>query len=382
MFACFHLRIWVCRCRLSSSLSYCDRAQSLEDIKVPGYILPKSWNKEGKARLVVYVKKTLDYEQLFDIESEEVQSIWIRAGFKNSCKIYFSHQYREHTNTLGNSIAAQRNVLRKQLNQWEEALEYGNPNADNEVHVMGDINLDSYKGRWLEPGYSLVTLARMVVEFCNSNNFTQVVKDITRAQFNSINNTANVSCIDHLYCNMKHRISPVSILSFGASDHNALSYVRYSKEPCPPPRTVRKRSYKTFDPVAFLSDMSKVDFTEVYYSQDVDESAKILTNKVVEVLDRHAPWIVYQQRKHYAPWISSEMVKLMEERDRCKNQAVRLANIEGRSASVQQVNLWKKYKRLRNSLNNKNGQEEIKYKRCKVNECKDNPGMVWSLAKS
>ena len=65
-------------------------AHSLADIKVPGYVLllPKSWNTEGKARLVVYVKKTLDYEQLFDIESEEVQSIWIRAGFKNSCKIY------------------------------------------------------------------------------------------------------------------------------------------------------------------------------------------------------------------------------------------------------------------------------------------------------
>ena len=133
-------------------------------------------------------------------------------------------------------------TLRKQLDQWEEALEHDNPKAENEVHIMGDMNLDSYRNRWMEPDYSLVTLARMVVDSCSVNNFSQMVDKITRVQYNSIKNVTNVSCIDHLYCNMKHRISPVNILSFGASDHDALSYVRYSREPCPPPRTVRKRS--------------------------------------------------------------------------------------------------------------------------------------------
>ena len=80
-----------------------------------------------------------------------------------------------------------------------------------------------------------------------------------------------------------------------------LSYVRYLKEPCPPSRTIRKRSYKTFDPEAYISDMSETDFTEVYCSTDVDEAAEILTNRVVDVLDKHAPWIVYQQSKHYTP---------------------------------------------------------------------------------
>ena len=358
-------------------------AHNLSDLKLPGYtlLLPKSWSLYGKARVVVYVKETLEFEQLLEIENKDVQSIWVKAGFKNSSKIYFSHQYREHTNTLGNSIAAQRSTLKKQLEQWEDALEHQNQDGNNEVHIMGDMNLDSYKGRWLDPGYSLVTLARMVVDCCNNNNFTQMVDKITRAQYNSIKNLTNVSCIDHLYCNMKHRISPVTILPFGASDHDALSYVRYSKEPCPPSRTIRKRSYKTFDPEAYISDMSETDFTEVYCSTDVDEAAEILTNKVVDVLDKHAPWIVYQQRKHYAPWISPETVKLMEERDRYKDKAMRLAALEGNSASEEQIRLWRKYKILRNSLTNKNGQEEIKYKRSKVNSCKDSPDMLWSLAR-
>ena len=62
---------------------------SLDKLKVPGYdlLLPKSWENVGKARLVVYVKKTIEYEHLVDIEHEDVQSIWIKAGFKNSSKV-------------------------------------------------------------------------------------------------------------------------------------------------------------------------------------------------------------------------------------------------------------------------------------------------------
>ena len=59
------------------------RSHSLDHLKVPGYVLllPKSWNNYGRARVVVYVKKTLEYEQLLDIEHEDIQSIWIKAGF-------------------------------------------------------------------------------------------------------------------------------------------------------------------------------------------------------------------------------------------------------------------------------------------------------------
>ena len=63
-------------------------------MKVPGYelLLPTSWDTLGKARVVVYVKKSLQFEQIPALQDPQVQSIWIRAGFKNMKKIYFSHQ--------------------------------------------------------------------------------------------------------------------------------------------------------------------------------------------------------------------------------------------------------------------------------------------------
>ena len=50
--------------------------------------------------MVIYVKKSLEYEQVLDLEHPDVQSIWIKAGFKGQKKVYFSHVYREHTSTL------------------------------------------------------------------------------------------------------------------------------------------------------------------------------------------------------------------------------------------------------------------------------------------
>ena len=70
----------------------------VDKLKVPGYdlILPKSWNNGDKTRVVVYVKKSFQYEHLDMLESNSIQSIWIRGHFKNSKNIYFCHAYREH----------------------------------------------------------------------------------------------------------------------------------------------------------------------------------------------------------------------------------------------------------------------------------------------
>ena len=95
-------------------------------LKVPGYdlLFPKSWTVHGFARVVLYVKSSLDYDHCTDLEDELVQSIWIRGGFRNSKKILFCHTYREYTNSMGNTIRDQKVSLEKFLCQWVEALNY------------------------------------------------------------------------------------------------------------------------------------------------------------------------------------------------------------------------------------------------------------------
>ena len=56
-------------------LSECDLRRegfNTDALKIPGYevLFPKSWNVHGFARVLVYVKKTLNYEQVHDLEHD------------------------------------------------------------------------------------------------------------------------------------------------------------------------------------------------------------------------------------------------------------------------------------------------------------------------
>ena len=126
--------------------------------------------------MILYVKKTLKYEVIDSIHDHDIQSIWIKGGFENSKQLYFCHFYREYTSTLGSSISKQRQYLEKLLNQWELVCSHQN---QNEVHFMGDMNIDFLKNKWLTPGYHLISLSRMLKITCDAFNLSQLVLEPT-----------------------------------------------------------------------------------------------------------------------------------------------------------------------------------------------------------
>ena len=365
-------------------LSECEISRDnidLNDLKIPGYdiLFPKSWNIHGFARVVAYVKKSLHYQQVLDLEDNLVQSIWLRGGFKNGKQIYFCHAYREHSSDMGDTIAAQAEYLKILLGQWEAATEHNFANEPNEVHVALDMNLDYSK--WLQPSYRLSSLTNLVQDTCNTNNFSQLVSEPTRIMYNSVNATTEISCIDHVYCNSKYKCSTPAVISSGASDHDMVSYIRYSKPPPSPARTIRRRSYKHFNEEDFITDMGAVDWTDVYRSEDVDTATQVFTRKFVEVLNEHAPWVLYQKRKCFSPWLTEDTKNLMNERDMWKRKAKELAILNTGTACEEQKRAWEKFKQLRNSVNNKKRYEELNYKREKMSENIGDPAKMWKTSK-
>ena len=59
-------------------------------LRVPGYetLFPTSWTKQGHARVVVYVKKTFKYEQVLDLQDDQVQPVWIKGRYQNTRHIF------------------------------------------------------------------------------------------------------------------------------------------------------------------------------------------------------------------------------------------------------------------------------------------------------
>ena len=212
------------------------------------------------------------------------------------------------------------------------------------------MNLDSLHDNWLRPSYSLYSLSKLVQQACNVSNFSQLVTSPTRIQYNSIRKATSISCIDHLYCNYRSRCSMVTMIPFGSSDHNLLSYTRFSKEPVPHSRMIRKRSYKNFVKEDFIGDLSKIDWTPVLACQDIDTAESLFTELFCQILDKHAPWVCFQEKKNYVPWITEETLSLIKKRDLLKHEAQKLAlGRKNGQISQTEIEIWNNFKKSKKS---------------------------------
>ena len=95
-------------------LSECELSKhniNIDSLRIQGYdlLFPKSWDVYGFARVVVYVKRSLNYEQLHDLEHDVIQSVWLKGSFKNTKKLYFCHE----------SLNSQKQYLRDQQNRMK-----------------------------------------------------------------------------------------------------------------------------------------------------------------------------------------------------------------------------------------------------------------------
>ena len=227
--------------------------------------------------------------------------------------------------------------------------------------------------------YNLVTLSRLVETACNDSNYSQLVTVPTRFQYNRGREVADYFCIDHVYANKKLRCSNITVTPFGGSDHDIVGYTRLSKVPPEPARTIRKRSYKNFVQEDFLRDMRDVDWSEVYVCQDVDVSTEILTRKIVDVLNIHAPWVVFQKRKYYAPWISKETKEMIKSRDNWKKVAEEFTKVGDVQAATA---AWSKFKQTRNTINNRKKFEDVRFQSEQLSNIADSPAKTWNTVKS
>ena len=193
----------------------------------------------------------------------------------------------------------------------------------------------------------------------------------------------DMSCIDHVYCNFKHRCSPVTIITNGASDHDQLSYTRYSKEPPSPAKIIRKRSYKNFKVEEFIEDLKKVDWTDVYTCKDVDMAAEVFGRKFRFIVNQHAPWVRIQARKNFLPWLSSKTKEMMKLRDEWKSKAKQIGKSRvNNTVTEEEYEAWNQYKYFRNRINNRKRDEEKLFKREKITENLHSAEQTWKTAKN
>ena len=131
------------------------------------------------------------------------------------------------------------------------------------------------------------------------------------------------------------------------------------------------RNFKNFNATDFLNDLSQVPWENVTLHDDPNICYRVWQSYFLQVLDMHAPLRRIRVRSNSHPWVTSNIKKLMREREFHKKRAVK-----NRSHMH-----WVRYKEIRNKVN----AELYKAKRdffCKkINDCAQakDPKQSWKL---
>ena len=121
------------------------------------------------------------------------------------------------------------------------------------------------------------------------------------------------------------------------------------------------------DPDEFTAAIHQVRWLDVYMCTDVDKAVRLLSSKITSILDKMAPMKTVQVRTNYNPWISQETKTVMLERD----------ELQKRAAEAGDLDLWRRYKHLRNQVTNRLKSEEKNWQKFKLAECGNDSAKTW-----
>ena len=351
---------------------------AVEDVQIENYDVYFSKSLKNPqfniSRLAVYVHKDLIVKVREDLMNDTFNSVWLEVGLPRQKKILVCNIYRQWQFTKqgdDKSSATVNSQLARFvsfLDQWERAVASG-----REICVLGDFNLDFlHFGRNNLPANSQSARLRpLVAELFDRiipHGFAQMVSVFTRSWPNQ-----ESSGLDHFWTNRPEKLSQVHATWAGGSDHKIIFATRYTRAQISKPRIIRKRSYKNFVPSQFLEAVRKISWWGVYSECfDCESAAKIMTDKLTDILDLMAPIRTFQVRTKYAPWLSQHTKDLIKERDQAQKKA----------AFSKDEDDWRRFKGLRNSVTNILRTEKKNWQANKINQFGNDTSSIWKNVKN
>jgi hypothetical protein len=135
--------------------------------------------------------------------------------------------------------------------------------------------------------------------------------------------------------------------------------------------SVTFRNFKHFDESKFIADLICLPaITEVTWpSDELVARWQNFKKEFCKICDKHAPVKVNRLKRRKKPWITSEIISKMYERDYVKKRAVKTKDHE----------LWNYYRKLRNEINDDVKRSKQKYATGKLNDCHGNTKKMWKV---
>ena len=295
--------------------TFIDNNVADNEISIDGYsIVKKNRNRHGGG-VLLYVKDGIDYSEITELASEQVESVWRKLMYKKeTLMLGVVHRPPSSNNDYFNCV----------LNQIDHAH-----SLNENIILMGDLNYNYT----FDESLSGNPLHQIEVLY----NMRQLITSPTRVTLTTS------TLIDVLFTNAHNSHVMTGVYDTDLSDH-CLIYTVFSKSFVRKERAhkeIKFRNYRNFSPEEFRKELlendsiTNTDWPEHMLSEKWDK----FKNVFLTVSNKCAPFETRRLKNRNNPWIDSNIVRLIYKRDYLKRKAVKYKSDE----------LWESYKQIRNT---------------------------------
>ena len=177
--------------------------------------------------------------------------------------------------------------------------------------------------------------------------------------------------IDVICSNEPQNIHSVKTIPAGLSDHELIGCARKLHNVKHQPRVITCRNYSNYNHQLFCDDLRSRNFEHVFASSCVNKAWSFLRDILQQCVNKHAPLITKKIKGSLCPWLTQDVKREMNLRDRLLRKARR---------TNRELD-WSSYKRQRNRVSRLVKNCKNKYHRNLLNDNADSPDKFWSAIK-
>jgi hypothetical protein len=298
-------------------------------------LVRKDRRHSGGGGLIVYISDDVTYSRCNDIETDNVESIWIKVSVPNHRPQLLCFVYRVSTQPL------------EWFHSFEQQIEKAAAMTD-EIFILGDMNLDYMKPQHISDIWTDSILP--------AYNLKQIVTEATRVT----NLTSTL--IDHIYTSKEVLICEVLVPKIGISDHYPVccNIKTKSLKASKGHKTIKFRSERNFEVDSFLMDINTINW-DACNDNDVNMALSYLNESFLNVINKHAPVKTRRVKYERQPvWFTKEIKEAIEKRNKYKQKK-------------EMVN----YRLWRNKVVSLIKQEKANYYKHAIVESRGNSSMMW-----
>ena len=257
-----------------------------ELLDIPGYKIYR-WDRNADGGGVcTYIRGDIPSKKRSDLSNPKLEALWVEVN-TNSQKLLVCCFYRPPS--------ADKAYYEAFLNVLDTVVD------TNPIVILGDMNLDY---RWDE------SLAKNPINYIEQvYNMNQLITEPTRVT----DSTSTLLDIVLTTDQTMHKKS--GVLKISVSDHYLVYTEVMLKTATTPVHTeIKFRDFKTFSEQAFVSDLKEqAEFRDANSDTHIDWGT--FRTIFEKICDKHAPVTLKRIKNKGQPWIDTETIQLMYQRD-------------------------------------------------------------------